>query len=360
MPAATIDSGRICHMDADIGPGTGLDGRGSIAIQFVEDALAVARGRGLAIAPMLIDAGIAPERLTQSRARVTVTSFGRLWRTLADAMDDEFFGLDAHPMRRGSFRMMCHATIGSSTLEQALRRQIRFLGLVLDDQRARLLREGAVAVVQVEARRGEVPLFAYGTVMTLLLGLSCWLVNRRVPIASLDFAAAEPRHAAEYRVLFGEQTRFGAACTRLVFDAAALALPIQRRPEDLEEFLTEAPANFLVRYRNPHSFAARVRRRLREGPAEDWPDFQALATSMRTTASTLRRRLDEEGQPYQAIKDALRRDLAIELLADAGNSVLDVAYRLGFAEASAFHRAFRRWTGASPGAYRERANAGSD
>ena len=107
-------------------------------------------------------------------------------------------------------------------------------------------------------------------------------------------------------------------------------------------------------------WTARVRRRLREGPAEDWPDFQALATSMRTTASTLRRRLDEEGQPYQAIKDALRRDLAIELLADAGNSVLDVAFRLGFAEASAFHRAFRRWTGASPGAYRERTNAGPD
>ncbi|MCB1906855.1 MAG: AraC family transcriptional regulator [Rhodocyclaceae bacterium] len=331
-------------------------GRGSIAIQFVDDAVSVARRRGLAIAPMLAAAGIAPARLAQPRARVTVASFGRLWRALADAMDDEFFGLDAHPMRRGSFRMMCHATIGAATLEQALRRQIRFLGLVLDDQRACLTRDGDIAVVVVEARRGAVPLFAYGTVMTLLLGLSCWLVDRRVPIASLDFAAPEPRHAAEYRVLFGERTRFDAACTRLAFDAAALALPVQRRAEDLDEFLTEAPANFLVRYRNPHSFAARVRRRLRELPPEDWPDFDALAKSMRTTASTLRRRLDEEGQPYQAIKDALRRDLAIELLADAGNSVLDVACRLGFAEASAFHRAFRRWTGASPGAYRDRTN----
>ena len=104
----------------------------------------------------------------------------------------------------------------------------------------------------------------------------------------------------------------------------------------------------------------RAGRRLRELPPEDWPDFDALAKSMRTTASTLRRRLDEEGQPYQAIKDALRRDLAIELLAMPGSSVLDVAYRLGFAEASAFHRAFRRWTGASPGAYRDRANDARD
>ena len=360
MPAASIDDGRICHMENSIDHPAALDGRGSIAIQFVEDALAVARRRGLALAPMLADAGIAPARLLQPRARVTVTSFGQLWRSLADAMDDEFFGLDSHPMRRGSFRMMCHAVLGASTLEQALRRQIRFLGLVLDDQRAVLRREGGDAVVVVESLRAGVPLFAYGTVMTLLLGLGCWLVNRRVPITCLDFAAPEPTHAAEYRLLFGERTRFGAATTRLVFDASALELPVLRRAAELDDFLTEAPANFLVRYRNPHSFAARVRRCLREVEPEDWPDFQTIARTFRSTPSTLRRRLDEEGQPYQAIKDALRRDLAIELLAMPGSSVLDVAYRLGFAEASAFHRAFRRWTGASPGAYRDRANDARD
>jgi len=200
-----------------------------------------------------------------------------------------------------------------------------------------------------------VPLFAYGTVMTMLLGLVCWLVDRRIPLEHLAFAAEAPPHAAEYRVLYGERTGFGADTTLCVFDAGLLALPVQRRPADLAEFLTLAPANFLVRYRNPDSAAARLRRKLRDRSPADWPDFETLARQLGTTGSTLRRRLDDEGQPFQSIKDGLRRDLAIELLAQPEHSVQEVAHQLGFAEPSAFHRAFRRWTGSSPGAYRSRA-----
>jgi AraC-like DNA-binding protein len=78
-----------------------------------------------------------------------------------------------------------------------------------------------------------------------------------------------------------------------------------------------------------------------------------LAKQLHTTASTLRRRLDEEGQPYQSIKDELRRDLAINYLSRSRDSVMDVAIALGFADPSAFHRAFKKWTGANPGEYRQ-------
>ena len=60
----------------------------------------------------------------------------------------------------------------------------------------------------------------------------------------------------------------------------------------------------------------------------------------------------DEGQSYQLIKDDLRRDLAISQLSHSDKSVLDIALDLGFAEASAFHRAFKKWTGARPGEYR--------
>jgi AraC-like DNA-binding protein len=67
----------------------------------------------------------------------------------------------------------------------------------------------------------------------------------------------------------------------------------------------------------------------------------------------VRRRLDDEGQLYQSIKDDLRRDLAITYLSRSRRSVLEVALTLGFAEPSAFHRAFKKWTGANPGEYRQ-------
>jgi hypothetical protein len=75
------------------------------------------------------------------------------------------------------------------------------------------------------------------------------------------------------------------------------------------------------------------------------PDFEVLAASLHTTASTLRRHLEQEGQTYQSIKDDLRRDLAVDYLCNSPSSVADIAHALGFAEHSAFHRAFRKWTG---------------
>jgi AraC-like DNA-binding protein len=82
------------------------------------------------------------------------------------------------------------------------------------------------------------------------------------------------------------------------------------------------------------------------------PDFEVLARELHTASATLRRRLHEEGESYQSIKDQLRRDLAITYLSHSDRSVMDIALELGFAEPSAFHRAFKKWTGASPGHYR--------
>jgi len=81
-------------------------------------------------------------------------------------------------------------------------------------------------------------------------------------------------------------------------------------------------------------------------------DADAIAQRLNVAPATLRRRLSQEGHSCQSIKDELRRDLAIEALQDPGRSVADVAAAVGFAEPSAFHRAFRKWTGQRPTDYR--------
>lgn len=68
--------------------------------------------------------------------------------------------------------------------------------------------------------------------------------------------------------------------------------------------------------------------------------------------STLQRRLAEEGKTFQGIKDALRRDIAIMKLNTSDVLLPDLANELGFGEDTAFQRAFRNWTGSSPGVYR--------
>ena len=91
---------------------------------------------------------------------------------------------------------------------------------------------------------------------------------------------------------------------------------------------------------------------MRQAQPVDWPDSEAIAAALNMAEATLRRRLKQEGTTYQSIRDALRRDLAIARLADTTQTIAEIAHALGFAEPSAFHRAFRKWTGVRPATYR--------
>jgi AraC-like DNA-binding protein len=82
------------------------------------------------------------------------------------------------------------------------------------------------------------------------------------------------------------------------------------------------------------------------------PSLEDVGKALGITPQMLRRRLQDEGQGYQAIKDDLRRDIAIEYLARPDLTLIDIANLLGFSEPSTFHRAFKKWTGVAPGEYR--------
>lgn len=332
--------------------------KGTISIGFVQEALVGVRERGFDALDLLNRAGISPELLNAPQARVSSAHFGLLWHLIAEAMDDEFFGMDSHPMKAGSFTLLCHSVIHCDTLERALRRALRFFRLILDDMEGVLQADGETARVVIRERHAEPGrAFACGTFLIMLHGLACWLVGRRIPLDSARFRCAEPAYSPEWRVLFSPDLRFGEAETAIAFPAEFLAMANVQNERTMKVFLRSAPANFLVKYRNSDGLVARIRRQLRHIPPDTWPDFETLAQQLHSSVSTLRRHLLDEGQSYQSIKDDLRRDLAISHLCHSEKSVLDIALELGFAEASAFHRAFKKWTGARPGEYR-RALAG--
>jgi AraC-like DNA-binding protein len=327
---------------------------GTIAICFVAAALESVRARGLDADGLLRQIGLSPGLLQSSQTRVSAKHYGALWRLVALTLDDEFFGQDSRRMKAGSFAMICHSVLNCKTLGSAIDRSLRFYALILDDIYGKLNRNGAEASITLHDAAAPQRVFAHEVLLMLLHGVACWLVGRRIPIKRAQFSYEEPGHSGEYRLMYSTSIGFRAPHTAIIFDAAFLDLPIVQNERTVKEFLRNAPENILLKYKNGSSLGARIRRRLRQSLPGDLPEFEALAEEMNMTPATLRRRLHEEGTFYQSIKDQLRRDLAIGYLSHSKRSAMDIGLELGFSERSAFHRAFKKWTGASPGEFRRR------
>lgn len=328
--------------------------KGTIAVSLVEEAVRCVTRRGVDPAPLLEQAGIAAQLLASPQARVSSAQYGALWNAIGRGLDDEFFGQDSHPMRSGSFIAMCQAALTARTGAQAIARATGFMRLVLDDIAVDVEATSERVRLVYRLRDGvrEKDMFAYATHFILVYGLVCWLVGRRIPVRAAHFSCAEPAAGHEYRSMFCDDLRFGEPRSYVELAPSFLALPVVQTANSLKTFLRNAPASFIVKYRNPDSLGARVRRALRTRPIAEWPGADALAAELGIAEATMRRKLNREGETYQSIKDALRRDMAILALQRGEHTIADIAVAVGFAEPSAFHRAFRKWTGARPTDYR--------
>jgi len=323
----------------------------SISIHLVREALLQSCAPGAATVEALSKVGIDPTLLEQPGARVPATAYARLWRLLARRHDDEFFGMDPRRLKSGSLAFLCRASMAQPTLATGLETVLGFLSLMLEQMPAQLVRQQSLAEI-VLAEPAPKRAFTYFTYWMIVHGVACWLAGRRIPILAIELRCAQPDFCDDYQVMFSDNLRFDRPRTRMIFSADCLDLPIKRSAEELKRFLAHAPANILVKYRDPDSLATRIKQDLRHLPPDTWPETDGLAASLCISASTLRRRLAEEGQTYQGLKDSVRKELAIVWLAEPQISFAEIAARLGFADASSFYKAFRKWVGSNPGNYR--------
>ncbi|MBB4144394.1 AraC family transcriptional regulator [Rhizobium rhizoryzae] len=311
---------------------------------FVEEALKPLLSRGIDPAPLLNSCGID----ATLQEPVTIRSYGKLWRRIADVLDDEFFCLGARQMPRGSFELLCHSVITSLTLEEALVRGLKFLSIVLHQPSARLQVAKGQAILQVVQEVTTASAFTYRTFWLIILGVCCWLIAKRIPLLKVEFACEAPRDMPDYSVFFGCQVEYGAKNTAVYFDINLLTLPNIRRPADVPKFLQMAPANLLIRYRHDQTFTDLVRTILEVSSPAEWPRFDRLATTVGTAPSILRRKLKSEGTSYSKIKDSMRMKLSRDILETGDMTISELAFHMGYSEPSAFYRAFKKANGTSP------------
>jgi AraC-like DNA-binding protein len=179
-----------------------------------------------------------------------------------------------------------------------------------------------------------------------------WLTGRILEPLSIQFDFPEPPQAAEFRRLFKGSVTYGKARNAIVFPTSWLALPLVQNPLSLSKFLKDSLAHIIVGNKQPIGLPDQIRAVISKGYGNAFPDFAQVCETLSMTPQTLRRRLKEENTSYQQIKDDIRQDAARYYLTKEELSIDEIALMMGFSEASSFHRAFKKWTGQTPAAYR--------
>lgn len=337
--------------------------RASVAMGLVHGLLAGCRLKDLPMRPLLLDAGIRPASLTDPAARVPVDRYAALYNGVTRTLADEGFGLFSVPLRPGAFEFLCRAVITAPQLGEALKRAARFLDVILPDLAVEVGRDrqGAWLTIReclpIDDATGRV--FAFEWLLRLLHGLACWLVGRGLALDAVAFPYPRPVHAGDYALIYTERSSFDAPQLTARFAGNLLDLPIRRDEQALAAFLVGAPGKISMLYRRDREMVLRVRDLLRAALPES-PELEAVADRLHLSARTLHRRLADEGSSFRTIKDALRRDLALARVTKSAQSLARIAADLGYADPSAFYRAFVGWTGMSPQQYRRQLRSEAD
>jgi AraC-like DNA-binding protein len=306
-----------------------------------------------AVARLAEKSGIPHGLLRKPDARVTPQQFSLLYRLLAAELDDEMPGIFSRPMRRGSLKFLCLSLLDAASLEVALHRFCQFFHLILDDFRVYSDRSNGLGYIELRESSMRSPATPLGKMLMLKLahGVASWLVRENIPLGATSFDFPPPAQASDYLYLFPGPVQFSCETSRVVFAESFLDLPVRQRKIDLRRFLDRAPEDWIFVSAATQITCLSVRQRILSA-LPDVPTTGAVARDLFCSERTLCRKLADEGTSFQAIKDEVRRDLAIRTLTQTDASISEIASTVGFDNPTAFHRAFRRWTGSTPAAYR--------
>lgn len=326
---------------------TPTQGRAETPIAFVQAIATAYQARGLSPNGALQKAQIEPQALANPKTRITAMQMEWVSGAAMQELDDEGLGWFSRRLPWGSYGMLVRASLTAPTLGVALKRWCRHHGLLTDDIRLHVHAAQGVAAVQldeVHALPAAQREFCIVSVLRNALGVACWLTDSRIALSHTSLRFAPPAHAASYRVLFDGPTEFNAAHNRLTFDAGYLDLPIRRDEAALQRMLPRALLLTVRPYRRDRLLIERVRQVLSRHP-EHARNADDLAAHLGLSARTLHRQLQQEGASLQQLKDAVRRDKAMQLLLKTNKPIKQIAAEVGFANDKSFMRAFRAWTG---------------
>jgi AraC-like DNA-binding protein len=334
----------------------------SVSLRSIQLVLFYVKTHGHDVHAFLKAQGVEPALLSDPEGRIPHAAAVRVWQAAGELTSDRNLGLHvAGIIQTGQFGAFDYAMRTSPNLRAAFLCLSRYHRLLHD-----------VAQVGLETNRDHAILSHY---LPLPGGaprhvsefvLAAWLITARQATGAhctpleVRFPHAAPADTSEHRQIFGCPVRFAHSRSELVFARATLDLPLLKADPILQGIVEAQVVTLLRKLPKAEAATDAVRRFLAEQLSNGPPRLEEMAPRLHMSARTLHRRLEQEGTNFRSVLNEVRRELAVRHLVERRLAIGEIAFLLGFSEVSAFHRAFKHWTGHAPRAYRAQHSSSLD
>ena len=326
----------------------------SLSIRSVQPILMYIAARGYDSTAFLKSNGVDPSIFQDPEARLPHGVAISLWTAAGRLTNDPNLGLHvAAGIRPGTYGVLDYAVRTCETLEEGLRRLALYHRFLHDVAETRLSEDRNRAMLS-----HHLPLPGGAPRPVSECVAAGWLLASRqatglnfIPL-EVRFPHRAPDDISEHEQLFGCKLQFGWERTELVFARELLNATLVKADPALQAILEAQLVDLIQKLPKAEATTDAVRRHLASELAKGQPTLEQIAPRLRMSSRTLRRHLDEEGTSFREILNDVRRELASRYLLEGRLAIGEIAFLLGFSEPSAFHRAFKQWTGHAPHAYR--------
>jgi AraC-like DNA-binding protein len=178
-------------------------------------------------------------------------------------------------------------------------------------------------------------------------------LDTELPLLRAEFKHPETSYQKTYEEIFQCPVVFNARYNRFSFERCWLEEPLARSEPETSRIFAAQCKEITASLTKKYSFTEHLRYLLLNSTQES-PSLELIAKKINTTPRTIQRKLVAEQTSFQELLDDVRMNISTEYLLTTKLSIEDVAERVGYNDAAAFSNAFKRWTGISPSAYRNK------